>query len=288
MAETVRRTSVLLPLILVLLLAFIFPASAENALNGYSSDTGYVYVQLGQYPQTAEGESRPVLWRVLAADEQKCILLSEYILFARCMNASLLDYRDEFKGDFARTDLCAYLNTDFAAAAFTEDELSLLLPLENFGKVFIPSAEDLENKGYGLGITLKGVRNAKKILKDPGLRAWGTDWAVKNNGYDPAEYTNPKEKLEGSSRKKMPLHELRLFVYSGNWANHSPYWTRDRSTADGRQARVIKSQGTIGRIEVGRDNIGVRPMVQLAQGGFEIASGSGAMDDPYVIVKKPE
>ena len=86
----------------------------------------------------------------------------------------------------------------------------------------------------------------------------------------------------------MPLHELRLFVYSGNWANHSPYWTRDRSTADGRQARVIKSQGTIGRIEVGRDNIGVRPMVQLAQGGFEIASGSGAMDDPYVIVKKPE
>ena len=290
MTGTARRVSVpvLLPLILVLLFSFILPASAETALNGYSSETGYIYVQLGQYPQTAEGESRPVLWRVLAADGQKCVLLSEYILFARCMNASLLDYRDEFKGDFARTDLCAYLNTDFAGEAFTEEELSILLPLENFGKVFIPSAEDLENKEYGLGVTLKGVKNAKKILKDPGLRAWGTDWAVKNNGYDPAEYANPKEKLEGSSRKKMSLQELRLFVYTGKWANHSPYWTRDRAASDGRQARVIKAQGTIGLIEVGRDNIGVRPMILLAQGSCEISSGTGTMDDPFVVVKKSE
>lgn len=275
-------------LILLLSVSFVFPSCAEPALTGYSSETGYVYVQLGRYPQTAEGEIQPILWRVLATDDQKCILLSEYILFARCMNASLPKYRDEFKGDFSKTDLCAYLNQDFAQAAFTEAELSMFLPLESFGKIFIPSADDLENKSYGLGITLKGVRNTKKILKDPGLRAWGTEWAIKNNGFDPAVYTKPKEKLIGSSGKQMPLKELRLFVYSGNWANHSPYWTRDPSSADGRQARDVKANGAIGRLEVGRDNIGVRPMIHLSQGSYRIASGAGTKDEPYLLEVKTE
>ena len=275
-------------LVLIFLVSFTFYASAEAVLNGYSQESGYVYVQLGRYPQTAEGEIKPVVWRVLSADSQQCILLSEYILFARCMNASLLDYRDVFRGDFAKTDLCAYLNHDFASAAFTEEELSLLLPLENYGKVFLPSEEDLKNKEYGLGVTVKGIRNTKKILKDPGLRAWGTEWAIKNNGFDPSEYSNPKQKLVGSSKKEMPLHELRLFVYSGNWANHSPYWTRDPSTTDGRQARDIKANGAIGRLEVGRDNVGVRPMVLLAQDSYEIISGTGTLNDPFVIAQKSE
>ena len=273
----------LLSLALSLVFLFAAAASAEPSLRGYSKEDGYVYVSLGQYPQTAEGEIRPILWRVLSADGGRCLLLSEYILFARCMHASLKDYRDGIKGDFAKTDLCIYLNNDFASAAFTEEELSLLLPLDSYGKIFIPSAEDLQNLDYGLGVTLKNVRNTKKILKDPGLRAWGTEWAIKNNGFDPAVYTNPRQKLVGSSNKEMPLKELRLFVYSANWANHSPYWTRDQSAADGRQGRDIKAHGTIGRIEVGRDNIGVRPMIQLAEGSYQIISGTGTPEDPFTV-----
>lgn len=278
----------LLPLILVLLFSFILPASAEPELTGYSRENGYVYVQLGQYPQTVEGEIRPILWRVLAADDTQCILLSEYILFARCLHADLKDYRDGIKGDFAKTDLCAYLNSVFASDAFTEEELALLLPLKDYGKIFLPSAEDLENKDYGLGITLKSVKNKKKILKDPGLRAWGTEWAIKNNGFDPSVYNKPKQKLIGSSGRETPLHDLRLFVYSEQWANHSPYWTRDPSTADGRQGRLIKAHGAIGRLEAGRDNIGVRPMILLAGDGYQVVSGTGAMDDPFVLGGKAD
>lgn len=278
----------ILLLAFILLFSFTLSAFAEGDLRGYSQADGYVYVRLGQYPQTAEGEVQPILWRVLAADDSQCILLSEYILFARCMNASLLDYRDEFRGDFAKTDLCAYLNGDFASAAFTEEELSLLLPMKDYGKIFIPSEDDLKNKEYGLGVTVKGIRNTKKILKEPGLRAWGTEWAVKNNGFDPSEYSNPKQKLTGSSNKQMALRELRLFVYSSNWAGHSPYWTRDASSTDGRQARTIKSTGSIGRLEVGRDNIGVRPMVLLARDRYSINGGSGTKDDPFVIAGRPE
>ena len=278
----------LLLLILVLLLSSSVSASAEPALAGYSGETGYTYVLLGRYPQTAEGEVRPILWRVLAADDGQCILLSEYILFARCLHADLKDYRDGIRGDFAKTDLCAYLNRDFASDAFTEEELDLLLPLEDYGKIVLPSAADLENKEYGLGVTLKGVKNKKKILKDPGLRAWGTEWAIKNNGFDPAVYTKPRQKLTGSSGKEMPLQELRLFVYSEQWANHSPYWTRDPSAEDGRHGRDVKSKGSIGHLEAGRDNIGVRPMILLAEGSYGIASGAGTLDDPFILMKKAE
>ena len=288
-----RRFSVRLFSFLVILIslsAALLPAagSCETVLRGYEEDGGYVYVLLGQYPQTAEGEVQPILWRVLASDSEKCILLSEYILFARCINASLTEYRDEIKGDLGKTDLCEYLNIVFASDAFSEDDLSLLLPMEGVGRIFIPSAEDLQNKAYGLGVTVKGVKSSKKILSNPGLRAWGTEWAVKNNGYNPVEYPNPRQKVTGSSKKEMPVKELRLFVYSAGWASHSPYWTRDASAADPRQARDIKASGSIGRLEVGRDNVGVRPMIWLAQGGFDTVSGAGTKEDPWVIVRKGE
>ena len=273
---------------LVFLMLFSSAKAAGPALRGYDKESGYIYVVLGQYPQTAEGEIRPILWRVLDTDDEKCILLSEYILFARCMNANLLAYRDEFKGDFAKTDLCIYLNSVFSSDAFTEEELSMLLPLDNIGIIFLPSAGDLKNKEYGLGETLVGSGNTKKILENPGLRAWGTEWAIKNNGYDPEQYPDARKKVTGSSNKLMPVKELRLFEYSDSRGGHCPYWTRDPSSADKRHARCIKASGGIGHIEVGRDNEGVRPMIYLAQDVYTVASGSGTKDDPCVIVRKGE
>ena len=254
-----------------------------GALRGYDKEAGYVYVTLGQYPQTKEGGLLPILWRVLEVDGEKAYLLSEYILFARCMNASLKDYRDELKGDFGKTEMCQYLNTTFAQTAFTEQEMNMLTPLEGVGKVFLPSADDLKKKEWGLGTTLVGSGNLEKIMANPGLRAWGTEWAIENNGFDPAEYPDVKVKYEGSSRKPMPLKELRLFVYSNGKGAHSPYWTRDNSTADARHARCIKADGSIGHIEVGRDNEGARPGIYLRSGAYQILGGSGTKEDPYRI-----
>lgn len=258
-------------------------AGAEDALRGYDPENGYVYVTLGQYPQTAEGEVRPILWRVLSVEDGHAYLLSEYILFARCMNASLKAYRDELKGDFGQTELCQYLNTTFAAKAFPGGELAMLEEMSGVGKIFLPSADDLKNKAYGLGITLEGSSNVEKILANPGLRAWGTEWAIENNGFDPKEYPDVKVKYEGSSRKPMPLKELRLFVYSNGRGGHSPYWARDNSTADARHARCIKADGSIGHIEVGRDNEGVRPGVWLKTDAWVLLGGSGSRTDPYVL-----
>lgn len=263
----------------------ISAAGAEGEIRGYSEETGYVYIAMGEYPQTAAGERLPILWRVLTADGEKAYLLSEYILFARCMHADLVEYREVLKGDFLQTDLCIYLNTVFAEDAFTEAERQMMAPFAGDTYIFLPSKEDLQNREIGLGETPGNT--VSKILENPGLRAWGTEWAIQNNGYDPAEYTNPKTRYEGSSRKPMPLAELRLFVYNPNSrGGHSPYWTRNQSSSDARHAQCVKASGKVGHLEVGRDNMGVRPGIYLDLEKVEIDGGSGTMEDPYTLVLK--
>ena len=258
-------------------------AAGEGALRGYSKEDGYVYVRLGRYPQTAEGGIEPILWRVLTTDEEKAYLLSEYILFARALHNDRNEYQ-KFKGDFAQTELCQYLNTTFTEAAFTEKELGMLLPCENFGKVFLITRDDMKNKAIGLGSTVTGSENPKKIQENPGVRAWGTAWAIENNGYDPAEYPDPKAKVRNSTdTANITLGEKRLYVFQAKYGACSPYWGRSPSTSHKNQAVCTKDGGQIGRIEVGRDNEGVRPAVYLAEGSYRIISGAGTKDDPYEI-----
>ena len=259
-------------------------ALAEDSLRGYTKEEGYVYLHLGQYKQTAEGGIKPILWRVLTADNEKAYLLSEYILFARAMHNNRNEYA-KFKGDFARTELCNYLNTTFAEEAFTEAELSLLLPCENFGKVFLITREDMKNKDIGLGAwTSRKDPTLKQIEENPAVRAWGTEWAIKNNGYDPAEYPDPKVKVRNSTdTANITLGEKRLYVFQAKYGSCSPWWGRSQSTTDKKQAVCTKDGGQVGRIEVGRDNEGVRPALYLAAGSYQIVSGTGTIEDPFEI-----
>ncbi len=234
----------------VLLLTAAAAGAEENALRGYNRADGYVYVTLGQYPQTKDGGVLPILWRVLTVDDEKAYLCSEYILFAREMHSSLKEY-SMIGADFGQTELSAYLNGEFTEQAFTEEELSLLLPCETYGKVFLLDTADLKNKDIGMG-------EKTKLSQSDGLRAWGTEYAIANG----------------------------LFVYLKRYGSHSPYWVRNQSTTDKRHGRCTKATAVLGHIESGRDNEGVRPAVYLKNGSYDIAGGSGTKDDPYVIRPK--
>ena len=275
------QLSVLLAAVLLLLSA----ALGEGTLKGYSKEDGYTYLLLGRYPQTAAGDIEPILWRVLTTDDEKAYLLSEYILFARALHNNRNEYA-KFKGDFAQTELCQYLNTTFTEAAFTEEELSMLLPCENYGKVFLITREDMKNREIGLGAwTSKKDPTLKQIEENPAVRAWGTEWAIRNNGYDPEEYPDPKAKVRNATdTANITLGEKRLYVFQAKYGSCSPYWGRSPSTTDRKQAVCTKDGGQVGRIEVGRDNEGVRPALYLAANGYRIVSGSGTMEDPYQIV----
>lgn len=241
-------------LMAALMLLGMSGALAEDELRGYTKADGYVYVALGQYPQTAEGGILPIIWRVLTVDEEKAYLCSEYVLFARPMHPDLLEYK-KIGVDFGQTELCHYLNTTFAQDAFSEAEQELLIPFATYGKVFLLDAEDVKSKDLGMGTDNGAIRNGYI-----GLRAWGTDYAIANG----------------------------LYRFQNKYGAHSPYWVRNQSTTDTRHARCTKDGGQLGHIECGRENEGVRPAAYLDLSLAVIDGGAGTLEDPYRLALPEE
>lgn len=236
---------------LLLVCLCLSSAAAETpALRGYDKSLGYVYLNLGTFPQTADGQVQPILWRVLNVDNGQAYILSEYVLEARCIHSDYYAYAHKptdkknpgFDGDFAQTEMSQYLNGDFAQNNFTEEELALIAQDEALGRFYLVTAEDLKNKAYGFGT-------------DQSRKAWGTEYA-KANG---------------------------LFVYGANRGKHSPYWTRDQSTSDARHARCTKAAGNLGRINVITLDEGMRPACMLNLDALTITGGQGTMEEPYTI-----
>jgi len=244
--RTIKRLTALL----LALLCFAPAAMAAETLRGYEKKNGYVYVQMGSFPQTADGGVEPLLWRVLSVKDGRAYLLSEYVLEARRIHGDYQEYANKpsnskkpgFNGDFARTELSLYMNGEFTTH-FTAGELALLESHETLGLFFPVTADDLKNKDYGFGT-------------NQSRKAWATDYA-KNNG---------------------------LFVYGSKYGKHSPYWTCDQSTSDARHARCTKDQGELGRINVITEDLGMRPACYLDMDKVVILSGSGTMEDPYVLL----
>lgn len=240
---TKRLVCALLALMMVLSLSL----ACADGLRSYTKDEGYVYVDLGRYPQKADGTVLPLLWRVLTVEEDRAYLCSEYVLFAMPMHVNYTEYKT-IGADFGNTDLCHYLNGEFTADAFTEEELSFLMPYETYGKVFLLDSADLKSKEIGMGV-------------GEGLKAWGTEYAIEVTG---------------------------LYVFRPKFGSHSAYWTRNQSTTDTRHARCTKDGGQLGHIVSDRENEGVRPAVYLDLTQCEIVSGTGTMDDPFIMGKKAE
>ena len=244
-----RNLTKLLALALAMLL-MIPAAMAEDELRGYDKKEGYVYVTLGTFPQTAEGEEKPVVWRVLETEDSRAYLLSEYVLLAHRMHGDYTEYANKptakknpgFDGDFAQTELSLYMNSEFAAH-FTAGELALLTPHETMGLFFLVTADDLKDKSLGFGT-------------NESRKAWATDYA-KENG---------------------------LFVYGSKYGKHSPYWTCDQSSSDARHARCTKDQGELGRINVITEDLGMRPACYLDLTKAVIASGDGTLENPFALV----
>ena len=184
----------------------------------------------------------PILWRVLSVDGQKAYLMSEYVLFAAPVHPSMTEYR-ETGNDFGRTQLCKRLNGEFAETAFTEEERSALLPFGEYGKISLPSGNDLNDSSTGITKKKPSTRKAK-----------ATEYAVRVTG---------------------------AFVYQVSMGNSSPYWLREQADSDKRQARSTKQDGNVGRLHCDATDVGARPVIQLALGSFLITGGDGSKEDPF-------
>lgn len=279
-------------LFLALLLAASFLLCAAGAegtgtLEPYSEENGYTYVYFGRYPQSIEGgdpddgknswawrkqyrdweeatrkelglkkhdildpydpgplDPDPILWRVLSVDDEKIYLMSEYVLFASPVHPSMKEYR-ETGGDFGQTQICAKLNGEFADTAFTDAEKEALLPVGPYGKVSLPSADDMNNPAMGFSKKKLGTR-----------KGMATEYAIRSTG---------------------------VFVYQASMGCHSPYWMREQSETDKRHGRATKQTGSVGHLHCDAVDVGARPVVYLAAGGFRITGGSGTKEDPWQL-----
>ena len=241
----IRRLAALL---LVLLLC-VAAASAEG-LRSYDRQDGYVYVTLGTFPQTEDGQRLPIIWRVLQVEDGKAYILSEYVLEARRIHGDYKQYANKptntknpgFNGDFTQTEMHLYLNGEFMQN-FTAGELALLAPHETWGYFTLLSSEELKDKNLGFS-------------KDNDRKAWGTEYATTHG----------------------------LFVYGSARGNHSPSWSRSQSSSNTQGARCIKSKGELGYINVITEDEGMRPACWLDMSRVVIVSGDGTLENPYVLM----
>ena len=273
---------------LLALVLLMSSAAAEGELRGYSGEDGFIYVTFGQYFQTIDGGTpddgkqawqwsvqaknekkaakkakkeydpgealkEPILWRVLAADEEKIFLLSEYVLFASVVHSNLREFQ-EIGSDFSRTELGIKLNGEFLEEAFSAAEQAVILSRGTLGKVSLPDSEELKDETLGFG-------NKKKQYE---LRkAWATEYAIRVTGAYVYQPKNGKH-------------------------NHSPYWLREQGTKDNRHERSIKNDGAIGTLAATGEDVGVRPEIWLQPDAVRITGGSGTKEDPYRLAPASE
>ena len=85
-------------------------------------------VLFGSYPQTAEGERRPIEWRVLKQEEDRALLISRYALDVKPYN------QDRTSTTWAESTLRSWLNgsgkNDFLQTAFTAEERERICTVE--------------------------------------------------------------------------------------------------------------------------------------------------------------
>lgn len=257
--------------LLFVLLALLLEthAFAETWLRGYDPYEGYQYVQLGVFPQDADGTERPILWRVLNVEQGQAYLLSERILFCSRIHPDDRAYA-ALDAAFCETELFALLNgpfegsplpeeeresllankrmgyvylaeTSFREQAFTPEEQAMLMEDTERGMVFLPSAEEIKSRKNGLASSAQ-------------RKASGTEYALANG----------------------------LFRYQDG---SSPYWTRSQSQTYAHSVRCTKADGDLGYIRCVVMNEGVRPAVLLRVDGLVPAGGDGTMDDPYILIR---
>lgn len=137
--------------------------NVRQELRGWNGSS-YQYVLFGKYDQQ-DGYEEPILWRVLYSDNNKALLLSEYVLDTRAFDSQAPVWDG--------SDIKAWLNGSFYESAFTTSAQRNCLITGGNGTVFLLGKEDYLNTAYGF--------SAKADANDGNRSARGSAYA-RNHG----------------------------------------------------------------------------------------------------------
>ena len=134
-------------------------------------------VQFGQYPQGANGEIQPLVWRVLAVENGRALLITDKLIDCVKYNEKLVDVTWE------TCTLRKWMNTDFISKAFSSSQQAQIATVSNQN----PNNPEYGTKGGNATqdrIFALSIDEAKKYFSsDSDREAYTTDYAHKK-GYD--------------------------------------------------------------------------------------------------------
>ena len=241
-----------------------------HGTGGIYSEAGYDYVQFGSYPSGPEGETAPVLWRVLGAgtpqmdDVISCgtypprswikqpngdeltgenadafCLMSEYILDMIVYHP----FRDDETAplDYDQSAICSEMNGRMLETLFTPEERSVLIEMPGRGLLSLPSRKgELFRADYGFA--------EEDFVPCKTRRATGTPYA----------YSKKLKRISGHS-----------WYFTTDWRRYGARW-------------IVGDNGHISVSGVDRAG-GVRPVCYLHTDRVTILGGTGSLEDPYVL-----
>ena len=206
------------------------PKVVEDYANAQVGDRFY----FGRYPQGANGEVKPIIWRVLKRNDSTLLVISEKGLAPKPYN----DYNDHSIGaedtTWSECTLRGWLNKEFINEAFNDLERSLIKTSQiknNAG----PSTKDR--------IFLLSVDEAKSLfLNDKDRIAKCTDYAAKHY----------------ACRYVVPGHSNIRTIYTGG----TSWWLRSRGEYSFSATQVIFS-GHLVSCDDHANYVSIRPALRL-------------------------
>lgn len=204
----------------------------------------------GSYPQSADGEVRPIEWRVLQNAGSELFLLSEEILECKRYHGKSADisWRDAVDTTWRDCDLRQWLNEEFYITAFRSEEQELIKTSHCADNG--DESPDTEDKVFLLSVT--EIKALTAVLGKAWLTAVGTDYAK-------------LKKPDGCSLYVYDKNEKDNYVLrNGKEEGCSWWWLRTQGNKPSR-AHFIGTGSSIrsyANVSLARD--GVRPAIRLS------------------------
>ncbi len=240
--------------LLCLLLLLLVPAQAE--IQGYAKGQGYNYVYFGEYPYDKDGAVQPVLWRVLSVQDNRALMLTEYIIDTDQVifvtdKKVIEDHSYRRIEKFEESDLFPKLSTEYVDRLLGDDPIrNALVPEPNGAILFLLTDEDYVNVDYGF----EKSRWAEWPARIKSHEAQGTPYAIKQRG---------------------------LYVAYQN--DMSPYWVAAVKSPTDYKLQIVGFNGHLSYGAYTRVNIGLRLSVRLDLNQIAISGGEGTRQSPYQL-----
>lgn len=253
-------------MICVLLCALIPAAFAEDAIRGYKKGSGYVYVYLGTYPTTKNGDRESVLWRVLFLEDEtnEALLMTEYIIDVQqvifCDNVKDSDARNfRLISDYGESDLNVWMNEVMLQDIMGEDPIIDAVVEKQYGRLYPLTDEQHLNTDYGFSAT-RWYRQKTRMCP-------ATPYAKNHLLYENYGSEHPYLHVDGN----------------GN----SCYWSATIKDPGDVKLSLVGENGHLSFGVYTRVNVGVRPALVLDMDMCRIVSGTGTIKDPFVLEYVP-